>query len=406
MSQPSPSPQSAPAVAPLYAAGFTTAFGAHSVAAGLGAEVGSGSGGLGAGLLALGVFLALYDLAEVFLKPIFGALSDRIGPKPVIVGGLIGFAVASVLGIWSGEPALLALARLGQGAAASAFSPSSSAAVARLAGKLTGKYFGRYGSWKGLGYSLGPLLGAGLILAGGLPLLFGTLSALALAVAVWVAAALPRIEPLPKPRSTVKDLARQLADRSFLGPTAVLAASTGALGAAVGFLPAVASGAGLGTVASVGAVTLLALVSALIQPRVGRSRDAGRLRDRPAMAGGLALIAAGVLVGALSSVAPPAWAAAGVYLAAALIGAGIAVATPVAFAHLADATPRERLGRTMGAAELGRELGDAGGPLLVGAVSASLGTVWGLGALAILVAAAAASAPSSRPGGADGARRR
>lgn len=406
MSQPSPSPQSAPAVAPLYAAGFTTAFGAHSVAAGLGAEVGSGSGGLGAGLLALGVFLALYDLAEVFLKPIFGALSDRIGPKSVIVGGLIGFAIASVLGIWSGEPVLLALARLGQGAAASAFSPSSSAAVARLAGKLTGKYFGRYGSWKGLGYSLGPLLGAGLILAGGLPLLFGILSALALAVAVWVAAALPRIEPLPKPRSTVKDLARQLADRSFLGPTAVLAASTGALGAAVGFLPAVASGAGLGTVASVGAVTLLALVSALIQPRVGRSRDAGELRDRPAMAGGLALIAAGVLVGALSSVAPTAWTAAGVYLAAALIGTGIAVATPVAFAHLADATPRERLGRTMGAAELGRELGDAGGPLLVGAVSASVGTVWGLGALAVLVAAAAASAPSSRPGGAVEARRR
>lgn len=406
MSQPSPSPQSAPSVAPLYAAGFTTAFGAHSVAAGLGAEVGSGSGGLGAGLLALGVFLALYDLAEVFLKPIFGALSDRIGPKRVIVGGLIGFAIASVLGIWSGEPVLLALARLGQGAAASAFSPSSSAAVARLAGKLTGKYFGRYGSWKGLGYSLGPLLGAGLILAGGLPLLFGILSALALAVAVWVAAALPRIEPLPKPRSTVKDLARQLADRSFLGPTAVLAASTGALGAAVGFLPAVASGAGLGTVASVGAVTLLALVSALIQPRVGRSRDAGELRDRPAMAGGLALIAAGVLVGALSSVAPTAWAAAGVYLAAALIGTGIAVATPVAFAHLADATPRERLGRTMGAAELGRELGDAGGPLLVGAVSASVGTVWGLGALAVLVAAAAASAPSSRPGGAVEARRR
>ncbi|WP_443022666.1 hypothetical protein [Sinomonas sp.] len=144
------------------------------------------------------------------------------------------------------------------------------------------------------------------------------------------------------------------------------AAAAGALGAAVGFLPAVAAGAGLGTLASVGAVTLLALASALIQPRIGRARDAGRLRDRPAMAGGLLLIAAGVLAGALASLSAQAVAAVGVYLAAVLIGTGIAVATPVAFAHLADATGSGRFGRTMGAAELGRELGDAGGPLPAG----------------------------------------
>ncbi|BAS10506.1 hypothetical protein AHiyo4_39280 [Arthrobacter sp. Hiyo4] len=55
---------------------------------------------------------------------------------------------------------MLGLARLGQGAAASAFSPASSAMVARLAGgKKAGTYFGRYGSWKSLGYVIGPLLG-------------------------------------------------------------------------------------------------------------------------------------------------------------------------------------------------------------------------------------------------------
>nr|BFE41115.1 hypothetical protein GCM10017544_20710 [Microbacterium imperiale] len=47
----------------------------------------------------------------------------------------------------------------GQGAATAAFSPASSATVARLAGAgRTGRYFGRYGSWKSLGYTLGPLL--------------------------------------------------------------------------------------------------------------------------------------------------------------------------------------------------------------------------------------------------------
>ena len=75
---------------------------------------------------------------------------------------------ASVLliGLGAADPLLLGLARLGQGAAASAFSPASSAMVARLsAGKNAGTFFGRYGSWKSLGYVIGPLLGAGLIAA-------------------------------------------------------------------------------------------------------------------------------------------------------------------------------------------------------------------------------------------------
>src|SRR6478672_8712210 len=140
-------PDTRPPSAPLYAAGFVTAFGAHSVAAGMGAQ----SGNIGLTLLTLGVLLAAYDISEVFLKPVFGALSDRIGTKPVIVGGLLAFAVLSLPGLWGSDPLMLGLARLGQGAAASAFSPASSAMVARLArGRNAGTYFGRYGSWKSL----------------------------------------------------------------------------------------------------------------------------------------------------------------------------------------------------------------------------------------------------------------
>lgn len=392
-----PTPATA-AVVPLYAAGFTTAFGAHSIAAGLGATSVSGHGDIGTNLLVLGVLLALYDVAEVFLKPVFGSLSDRIGPKPVIVGGLLAFAVASLVGLWSGEVFLLAMARLGQGAAASAFSPASSASVARLAGKNAGRYFGRYGSWKGLGYALGPLLGAGALVIGGFPLLFGILAALALAVAAWVAFAVPGLDPLPRPRYTVADLARQLSERSFLGPTLVLAAATGSLGAAVGFLPAMAARAGLGTVESIAVVTVLAIASSLVQPRVGRLRDAGRIRDRAGMSGGLLTIAAGALIAAILPLAGTAWATLAVYAGALLVGAGIGVATPIAFAHLADSTPHERMGRTMGSAELGRELGDAGGPLLVGAVATGAGIGWGLGALAAVVVVIAGAAPSQPAG--------
>ena len=87
----------APRLWPLYLAGFVTAFGANGIAAAVGGE----HERLGLTLGWLGVFLALYDVAELVLKPVFGALSDRIGPKPVILGGLVLFLLASVAGVFA-----------------------------------------------------------------------------------------------------------------------------------------------------------------------------------------------------------------------------------------------------------------------------------------------------------------
>ena len=107
------------AAAALYAAGFTTAFGAHSIAANLGGYI----RGQHESLLALGVLLALYDGAEVLLKPVFGALADQGRAAAGAAGGLAAFAVFSAAVAVTGDPALVGVARFGQGAAASAFSP-------------------------------------------------------------------------------------------------------------------------------------------------------------------------------------------------------------------------------------------------------------------------------------------
>jgi MFS family permease len=95
---------------PLYAAGFTTAFGAH----GLAANLGGFTTGHHNSLLVLGGLLALYDGAEVLLKPVFGTLSDRIGARPVLLGGLAAFAAASVGFAVADDTGWLWLARLGQ----------------------------------------------------------------------------------------------------------------------------------------------------------------------------------------------------------------------------------------------------------------------------------------------------
>ncbi|WP_426938371.1 MFS transporter [Pseudarthrobacter sp. S3] len=329
---------------PLYAAGFTTAFGANAVAANLGAY----SIGHSQFLLLLGAMLALYDGAEVLLKPVFGTLSDRIGARPVLLGGLAAFALFSAAFVLARDRAWLWLARLGQGAAASAFSPAASALVARLnpTGRQ-GRAFGSYGFYKSIGYTAGPLIGGILVASSGLKLLFTLTALLALAVAVW----------------------------AFLAVPVAAALSVG-----VGFLPLSGAAAGLGPVATGAAVSVLAVCGAVAQPLAGRASDTPA-RHPGRLAGlGLALTAVGLAAAMLPGNA-------GLLAAAAAIGAGTGIITPVAFAALATATPPERLGQTIGAAEVGRELGDAGGPMLVGAVAAATGLAAGYGALALLTAA-------------------
>ncbi|MFJ9114392.1 MFS transporter [Streptomyces sp. NPDC102394] len=378
---------------PLYAAGFTTAFGAHGIAANLG---GAGRDAV-TSLLVLGGLLALYDGAEVLLKPVFGTIADRVGARPVLLGGLVGFAVASAVYVLADSPGWLWAARLGQGAAASAFSPAASALVSRLnPAAKQGRAFGSYGFYKSIGYTLGPLLGGVLVWAGGLRLLFTVLAVLGAAVAVWALVAVPVVPPLPRARQTVLDLARRLADPAFLVPTAALAGATAALSVGVGFLPVSGRVAGLGTVATGAAVSVLAACAAAVQPRAGRALDAGRLGARTGLTAGLLLAAAGLACAMLPGLA-------GVLLAAVLIGVGTGLITPLGFAALASATPPERLGQTMGAAELGRELGDAGGPLLVAAVATTATLTYGYAALAAVLAGgtavvAAAGARRARRG--------
>jgi MFS family permease len=367
-------------LAPLYAAGFLTAFGAHSVAATLGILATD----QGASLLSVGVLLAAYDAAEVVLKPVFGTLADRVGPRPVVLGGLAAFAVASAAFVLLNDPALLGPARFAQGAAAAAFSPAASAMVGRLTDRRhRGRAFGGYGAFKSLGYTAGPLAGGALIVLGGLRLLFMVLAVLAVMVAAWALLAVPTVRPLPRSRATLAELKRRLTQPGFLRPTLALAGSTAALAVGVGFLPLAGTHAGLSPVVTGALVSLLGVCAIIVQPWAGRARDRGRLRDTTGMAVGLASAAAGAALAAFSGFP--------LLLVPATVGLGVGTAliSPVGFAHLADHTPVEHLGQTMGSAEIGRELGDAGGPLLVGGIAAVGGLTAGFVGLAALLLAGA-----------------
>lgn len=375
------------ALLPLYAAGFVTAFGAHSIAASLGGY----TAGHHTSLLYLGLLLAVYDGAEVVFKPVFGTLADRVGARPVLIGGLLAFAATSAAFVLAGDPAWVGLARLGQGAAAAAFSPAASMLVARLTPQAGwGRGFGRYGAWKSLGYALGPVLGGVLIAVGGYDLLFATLASLGILVAGWALAVVPTVAPLPRTRQTVIDLARRLTAAGFITPTLALAAASAALSVGVGFIPVLGAARGFGPVATGATVSLLAATAALIQPQAGRARDHGRVSDRAGLGAGLILTAVGSAAAAIPGIAGP-------LTAAVVIGIGVGIITPIGFAYLTTATPPERLGQTLGAAEIGRELGDAGGPLLIGAIAAAAALTPALLVLAALLTGTAAIVANQHP---------
>jgi MFS family permease len=264
-------------VIPIYGAGFITAFGAHAVAANLGLYAVRHH----SSLWELGLLLGVYDGAEVVLKPVFGSLVDRIGAKPVMVGGLVAFSMASSAFVLAGKPQWLGLARLAQGSAAAAFSPAAGAAVASLGGqKRTGRLFGGYGGAKGVGYLLGPIAGGALVVAGGYSLLFTVLAVVAAATAMLVSVAVPAVRPAGRQRSTVAALVGQIRRPEFWRPVLVLAAGTAALSTGVGFLPLLGARHHLGPLATGALVSLLAATAAVVQPWAGRRHQPGSRRRR------------------------------------------------------------------------------------------------------------------------------
>ena len=383
-------PPSRARLLPLYAAGFVAAFGSFGTAASLAGYLQFQH----ANLLALGVLLATYSVAEILFKPVFGALADRIGARPVVIGGLVVFAVASAAFVVAHNLELVGLARFGQGIAAAAFSPTAGAVIARLT-PTAPRAFDSYCAWKALGYTLGPLVGGVLITVGGYSSLFTTLAVLAIAVAGWVALVMPAVDMPPRTRLTVVDFARRLSSGWFLRPAAALAGASAALAVGVGFLPVLGARDGLGPLSTGLIVSVFAATVTTVQPRVVRARESWRLADHTGMAIGLIVAASGIAVAAMLP-------GTGALVCAAVITAiGIALITPLGFAYLTRTSPPDLAGQTTGAAEIGRELGYAGGPLLIGGVSAVAPLHIGLLAMTVLLAAFANLLALARPGPVD-----
>jgi EmrB/QacA subfamily drug resistance transporter len=122
---------------------------------------------LGGGISAQQWIVDAYLLAVGSLILLAGSLSDLFGRKRVFAGGLIGFALTSLLCAVAPSIAVLILARGLQGVAAALLVPSSLAMIiSSFEGQAQGKAIGTWTAWTGISFVLGPLAGGALVDAG------------------------------------------------------------------------------------------------------------------------------------------------------------------------------------------------------------------------------------------------
>lgn len=116
----------------------------------------------GASELELGVLFASFSAMQLVFAPLWGRLSDRIGRRPVLVGGLIGTSASYALFATADSMAMLFCSRL----LAGFFGANISTAQAYIADVTTpqnrARGMGLIGAAFGLGFTLGPWIGGEL----------------------------------------------------------------------------------------------------------------------------------------------------------------------------------------------------------------------------------------------------
>ena len=118
---------------------------------------------LGAGGSALGLLVATSALTELIFGPLWGSLSDRIGRKPILMIGMLGYGLAMLLFGLSTQLWMLFASRALSGVLSAA---TLSTALAYIGDSTTAKErgggMGALGGAAGLGMILGPGLGGWL----------------------------------------------------------------------------------------------------------------------------------------------------------------------------------------------------------------------------------------------------
>jgi MFS family permease len=122
---------------------------------------------LGGTVVDVGILMAAFSAAELLLAPVWGKASDRIGRKPVIVIGLLGFGIAFACTGLSGSLWMLYASQIFAGALAAGIYPAVMASIAdQTEPGQRGRYMGLLGAASGMGVIIGPVSASLIALLG------------------------------------------------------------------------------------------------------------------------------------------------------------------------------------------------------------------------------------------------
>jgi MFS transporter, ACDE family, multidrug resistance protein len=348
--------------------GFVTSFGAHIVAVNLPTYAEQ----VGVGIAVIGLLIAVYDLAEIIAKPLFGALADRRGMKQTMLAGIALFVVAS-LAYPLIDPRLLIVVRFVQGIGAAALSAVSLALIGIYYRERPGRSYGIYNAIKGAGYVFSPIIGTALVWRSQFAAIF-----LASAAVGAFAFGLTLLLPEPKTQGAgpldddddfaLSGLTAALRQTNLRPWYAVTVVNMFFVGILFGFLPVRVHALAYGPLPTGILLTLAAASYLLIQPLAGLAADRYGADATVRLGLGLAGISV-ILVPFIEGVA--------LGLVAVLAGIGIGTVWTNTDALISTLAQQGKMGATMGVAGSFKEFGDMLGPLLIGLLAQAFGLTVG-----------------------------
>jgi DHA1 family tetracycline resistance protein-like MFS transporter len=333
---------------------------------------------------AIGFLVTSFSLLQLLAVPLWGALSDRIGRRPVLIVGLVGSTASYVLFAFAGSYWALLVSRIVAGAMGATIGVAQAYIADVTAPERRAQAMGMLGAAFAMGFIVGPALGgvlsahsygsAGLVAA-------GLCAANALAALAWLPETPQHRASRPRGRVPLGPLAAPLA-ASFLvtAAFAVLHVTLPLFGRDILHDTTREMGMLFAYMGVVSAVVQGGLVGRLA-PKVGEQRLAA--------AGGFLLAVGLALVPVASSHLM-------LYAMLGVLSAGSALATPSVYAVVSRRASADQQGAALGLTQTASTLGRIAGPTTAGFLIGTHGTAapfWAGALMALLGMVAALFLP-------------